>query len=101
MHRRVAVELAVARLRRVELLPLLLGELVRSALSGATLLTAERPLELLREQAERQLRIRDKAEVDREVLRDLIGVEVDVHDPRLLAEHALERRKDLGKDVGA
>ena len=39
--------------------------------------------------------------VDREVLGDLVGVEVDVHDLRAGREDALERGEDLGEDVRA
>ena len=49
----------------------------------------------------RGLRVGDEPEVDREVLRDLVGVEVDVHDLGAAREDALERREHLGKDVRA
>ena len=42
-----------------------------------------------------------RPEVDREVLGDLVGVEVDVDDLRAGREDALERGEDLGEDVGA
>ena len=68
---------------------------------GLALLGRERPLELVGEEAERELRVGDEPEVDREVLRDLVGVEVDVHDLGAGREDALERREDLGEDVRA
>ena len=67
--------------------PLLLGAQLGSSASARS--------------AERRLGIGAEREVDREVLGDLVGVEVDVDDPRAGAKRALERREDLGEDVGA
>ena len=53
------------------------------------------------ERREGELGIADEPEVDREVLRDLVRVEVDVDDPRARREDARERGEDLREDVRA
>ena len=92
---------AVALLPRLELLALALGQVAGAPGSRLALLGGERPLELLGEEAERQLRVGHDARVDGEVLRDLVSVELDVHDLRVLREDTLERGEDLREDVRA
>ena len=54
-----------------------------------------------RERREGQPRVGDDAQVDREVLGDLVGVQVDVDHPRGRREHVRQGREDLGEDVRA
>ncbi len=94
-------KLAVGGRVRLELAPLLRAEVGDAGRRGRPRVGRERALELVRDQAERDLRVGDEPEVDREVLRDLVRVEVDVHDLRARRAHALERGEDLGEDVRA
>ena len=89
VHRQLPVEPGVELLRPLELIALLLRELLGAARRGPALLAAERALELIGEQGQCQLRVSDKPDVDREVLGDLVRVELDVHHLRRLGEHSL------------
>ena len=83
-------------------LPLLLAELDGAPLGGLALLGRQRALELVG-RAGRASRFGSatRPTSTREVLRDLVRVEVDVDDLRAGCEHALERGEDLGEDVRA
>ena len=65
------------------------------------LLGAQSPSQHVRQHPQRELGIGDEADVDGEVLGDLVGVEVDVDDRSAGGEDRLERREHLGEDVGA
>ena len=54
-----------------------------------------------RHQAQGSFRIGQDADADREVLADLIRIEIDVDDARVGREHALHGRKDFGQHVGS
>ena len=79
-------------------LALLRAELVDAPAGGLALLPASASASSSSaSSAERQLRVGDEAEVDREVLGDLVGVEVDVDD---LARRGAKTPSSAGKTSG-